>query len=763
MTNGPYRAKLLASALFAAWPTAVFAQDVNTGPPAATPAVASTVTDAPAAARGLEEIIVTARKRAESLQDVGSAITALSASELQRRPDRDLSSFANAAPNVVITDMQEGPGSPASMTIRGIGTSDHERSIDPTVGVVVDGVFIGTVGGAMVKALDIESLEVLRGPQGTLFGRNSIGGAILLGRVKPDTTRFGGRVRAAYGSYNDVLLDGYLNVPVSDTLAVKVGAAFNRHDGYFHNLTLNRRQGYESYTNFNASVLWKPTSNLQFYYRYDRDHTKQDAAALQNVAQPDQVWCFYYHQCAPDEHTPQGGSRYATVQNSPGRNAFFNSDLHVASAQWKIGNGFRLDYLFGLFKTKEDGHWDFDATPLTLYDTDRPQQYRQTSHELRLSYDDNGRVNFTAGAYLYRSRYGIDNTSYIGFGDFLFGLPAGTVLTVPQTVAQQTRSYALFFEGDAKLFEGLTLTLGGRYTHDRKNQQVADPLFTGQLATLGGFGKPASKAWNDFSPKVGLRYRLSERTMVYALFSKGFRAGGFSGRPGTYEAIVTPYDPETVNNYEIGAKTQFLDNRLRFNVSAYKMNYKNKQEELSVPVNITGGTGQQTLFVNAATARLQGVEFEVLARPARGLNLSASLGYLEAKYTSFNDPLTGSSLTYLKLRRAPKWTASLSPSYEFNGLSGKMTVSADYHFISAYENTFWNTPAARNGGAHVLDAQASWKKNNTTLSVYGRNLTKDDSYTIGLDVGRSASFAGLWTFVATRPPRTFGVSINQKF
>jgi iron complex outermembrane receptor protein len=730
-------------------------------PAAADQGTPTGVQEAPAGP-GLEEIIVTARKRKERLQDLGASATALSQAELQRRPDLDLSSFANSAPNVVITDMQEGPGAPASMTIRGIGTSDHERSIDPTIGVVVDGVFIGTVGGAMVKALDLQSIQILRGPQGTLFGRNSIAGAILLDRRKPEFDTFGGEARVGYGNYNDLLADAYVNVPLGDFAAVKVGGAFQRHDGYFWNETLSRRQGYERYKNLNAAVRVRPFNGLDIYYRYDKDWTNQDAAVILNVASPDQAWCFYYHQCAPDVHTPQGGSRYVSVQNSPGKNAWFDSDMHVLTAHWDVGSGYAFDYLFGLFKTREDGHWDWDGTPLSLYDTQRPQQYNQHSHELRFSYNKGGPLTYTVGLYLYGSNYHIDNFSFIGFGDLLFGLPPGTILDVPQTVEQETKSYAAFFEGDLKLFKGLTLTAGGRYTRDKKYQMVADPLFP-QLATYGGFGNPASKAWKEFTPKLGIRYRFNPNLMVYGLYSKGFRAGGFSGRPGTYDAAVIPYDPETVDNYEVGFKSDWLDNRLRLNVDAYRMNYKNKQEELSVPVNVVGGTGQQTLFINAATARLQGVEVELAARPIPRLTLNSAFGYLDAKYTQFNDPLTGLSLTYLRLRRAPKYTFSFSPSYEFPVAGGKATLAGTYYYLSSYENTFWNTPAARNGPSHVVDAQASWTRNRTTFTLYGRNLTKDDSYTIGLDVGRSASFPGLWTFVATRAPRTFGFTVAQKF
>lgn len=512
----------------------------------------------------------------------------------------------------------------------------------------------------------------------------------------------------------------------------------------------------------NAAIKFEPVENVQLYYRFDRDWIDQDAAVIQNVASPDQVWCFFYNQCAADEDTPQGGSRYVSVQNDPDFGAWFNSSLHVASAKWEIGSGYSVDYLFGHFRTDEDGRWDFDGTPLTLYHTQRPQQYRQTSHELRLSYDNDGALSYTAGLYLYNSRYHIDNFSFIGFGDFLFGLPPGTVLDVPQEVGQKTRSYAAFFEGDLNVTDALTVTVGGRYTRDKKQQSVADPLFP-ELADFGGFDNPAKKSWGEFTPKLGVRYRFNKDVMAYGLYSRGFRAGGFSGRPGTYEAVITPYDPETVNNFELGLKSQWFNNRLRVNVAAYKMQYKDKQEELSVPVDVVGGTGQQTLFVNAATARLQGVELEVAVVPVRGLSINSALGYLDAKYTDFDDPLTGDSLTYLDLRRAPKWTFSLSPAYEFDIGGGEATVAATYYYLSSYEQTFWNTPAARVDNSNILDAQASWRYNNTTFAVYGRNLLKDDSYTIGLDVGRSATFPGLWTFVATRPPRTYGFTVTQKF
>lgn len=715
-----------------------------------------------ASAGGLEEIVVTARKREESLQDIASSVSALSPEELARRPDVDLSSFANASPNVIIDDMQEGPGSAAAMTIRGIGTNDHERSIDPTIGVVVDGVFIGSVGGAMVKALDLQSVEILRGPQGTLFGRNSIGGVVNITRNRPND-ELGGQLRASYGNYDDWQIDGYVDLPVNDTLAFKLAGAWNERDGYAYNRTLGKDQGELKYQMISPSFVWRPMDALELYYRYDKTWTDQDASVLLNVAQPDQAWCFYYDQCAPSVNTPQGGDRYVSLQNTPDPNAQFDTETHTVNLRYDLNDDYRIDYIFGYFGTDEDAYWDYDGTPLLLYDTQRYQWYNQRSHELRLAYFGDSAFTYTVGLYAWNSKYQNNMMSYIGFGDLLFGLPSGTVLDVPQTVRQDTESYAAFFEGDYKFGDNWTLTLGGRYTRDSKETRVTDPLFQDQLDVYGGFDNPADESWSEFTPKVGLKYRFSDEMMVYGLYSRGFRAGGFSGRPGTYDAAVTPYDPETVDNYEIGMKSEWLDRRLRFNAAAYFMKYNDKQEELSVPVDVEGGTGQQTLFINASTAEIKGIELEVTALPFDGFMITGALGLLDAEYTDFDDPVTGESLTFLELRRAPDMTLTVSPSYEWSALNGSMTAQMDWHYVSDYENTFWNTPAAANDAQNIVDATLNYQFNNTEIGIFGRNLLGEDGYTIGLDVGRSLDFAGLWTFTGVRPPRTYGLRITQKF
>jgi iron complex outermembrane receptor protein len=723
----------------------------------------------------LEEVVVTARKREENLQDVNSAVSALTSADLARRFDTDLRGFVNAAPNIQIDDLQQGPGSPAAIAIRGVGTTDVEKSFDPATGVVVDGIFIGANSGAMIKAVDLESVEVLRGPQGTLFGRNSIAGVINVRRSQPSTEALAGTVRVGYGNYNDLQADGYVNLPVSNTFAVKLGVAKRERDGYYTDPvpklnTVNEngpivvqpigRVGHQDYKSISPSLLWKPMDGLELTYRFDKSWQRQDTDIQINMAQPGQVWCFYYSQCAESVTSPQSGDRYVTLSNTAPQPAYFNSDMHNLHVAWELSKAYKVDYLFGYFKTKEDAYQDWDGTPLDLYSTFRPAKYYQHSHELRLTYTGDGPLSYTVGLYGWNSAYRIDLTSFIGFVDFLYGFPAGTQAVVNQTVQQKTNSQAVFFEGDYKFTDAWTLNVGGRYTHDKKTSGLIDPLMP-ELATKGSLDDPFEKSWSEFTPKLSLKYRFSPDLMVYGLWSRGFRAGGFSGRPGTYHSASTAYDPETVDNYELGWKSEFLNRRLRVNGAVFVMKYKNKQEEESV--NAPSGTGQETLVLNASSATIKGLELDFAANIYAGFSVSGNLGILQAKYDKLIDPTTGTDLSNLHLRRAPPVTATLSPAYEWSVGPGKASIQADYHYIGPEELTFLNSPQGSNKHQTVLDASINYNVNQTRISVYGLNLTNEDAWTQAYDVGTSVNFAGLWTYATPRAPLTYGVRITQNF
>ena len=724
----------------------------------------------------LEEVVVTARKRTENLQDVTASVSALSSKDLAKRFDTDLRNFADAAPNVQIDDLQQGPGSPAAIAIRGIGTTDVEKSFDPATGVVVDGIFIGANSGAMIKALDLQSIEILRGPQGTLFGRNSIAGVINATRTQPSTDSVSGSVRIGYGNYNDTQVDGYVNLPVTDTFAFKLAAAKRSRDGYYYDATTNTSVGAQDYKSLSPSFLWKVTDKLTVTYRFDKTWQNQDTDIQLNMAQPGQVFCFFYNQCAQSVTSPQSGNRYVTLSNDAPKPAYFDSDMHTLHAEYNLAPGYKVDYLFGYFKTEEAAHQDWDGTPLPLYSTDRPATYYQHSHELRLTHSDSGPLSYTLGLYGWNSAYRINLTSYIGFLDFLYGPDyAGAVATVPQTVEQHTDSYAGFFEGDYKFNDTWTLTLGGRYTKDKKTSGIIDPTMAGPVGSGipngNNLANPFEDSWSQFTPKASLKYRFSPDAMAYLLFSQGFRAGGFDGRPGTYGAASTPYNPEKVDNYELGWKAEYFQHRLRVNASVFVMKYKNKQEEESVPTS--GGTGQETLVINAASATIRGAELDVAAQVATGFVVTGNLGYLHAAYDSLVDPTTGADLSYLHLRRSPPVTAAVTPAYEWAIGKGMASVQADYHYIGPEELTFLNSPQGHNAHQNILNASLNYQINQTRISAYGMNLTKNDAWTQAYDVGAAktkdpetgaiGTFGGLWTYATPVAPRTYGVRITQSF
>lgn len=688
---------------------------------------------------GLEEIVVTARKRSENMQEVAISVSAVTQSEIERSFGTDIRDLASISPSIIIDDTSQGPGGLASIYIRGIGVSDVEKNFDPAVGVVVDGVFLGQNAGSIARALDLESMEVLRGPQGTVFGRNTIGGVLKLQRTKP-TGEFGGKIRASYGNYETTTLDALLNFPIGEKIAVKLTGTYSKQgEGYFYNATLDRDQGRKEYTSLGFNILFNPTDDVEVEYTYNRERTDQDQPPILYLGREGDVFCDAVGFCTTGDELPLSGDRYVTLMNDdvPGLfDATFDADTHIAEIRWDINEDFHFDYIFGDWSSEETTTGDWDATPLTLFHTYRPAEYSQQSHEARISYDDGGAFSAVAGVYLWDSEYEIRLVSIIGGAPF------------PQTTKQTTDSSAFFFEADYDFSDKLKLTAGGRYGKDEKT--------TDQSAGLVA-NKDAS--WNKFTPKVALTYKVNDDTMLFGTFSQGYRSGGFNGRVDSEFAATTPYNPETVNNYELGFKADMLDNTLRLNGTIYRMDYKDKQEEIQIPSG--GPTGQATVVTNASTARMQGIELDAMLVPMEGLTIRANIGYLDAKYIDFTfdgGPAGVVDFSDLNLRRAPKVTSNLSFNYDWAVGEGMATVGAGWHLMGPYDTDFANKPFLRNPNAqHMISANIGYSIGNAQINVYGRNLAKEDGYTIGFQV------ADLWAYAAPRNPRTYGVEVNYRF
>ena len=680
----------------------------------------------------LQEVVVTARKREESLQDLGQSVSAFTAAEIENRFASNIGDIADVSPNLVIDDTSQGPGGVAAISIRGIGVAEVESSFDPAVGVVIDGMFLGKASGSITQLIDVERVEVLRGPQGTLFGRNSIGGVINVTRKKP-THDLSGKVRVSHGNYDTTKFDGYTSFGLTDNLAVKLN--YSKHDqreGYYDNLVTGEEDGAVEYEMYGVHFLLEPTTDLKLEYSYTKEEYDQDTPPLLNVGQPGQLFCDVYALCAPDLDTPISGDRYDVVQN--GRNdASFEADTHIAKANWILNDRYSMEYIFGYRETDEKVWQDWDGSPLTLYHTARPEEYEQLSNELRLNYSGE-KLNYTVGLYQYHMEYTIDLLSLIGFA-----VP-GLIIEVPQTSHQETDTYAVFFEADYNLTDKWVLTVGGRYGKDEKEAQITNDFIINMPT-------PVSEDWAEFTPKLGLKYFAADNLMFYGLYSSGYRAGGFSGRPTTQEAAELPYDPETVDNLEFGIKSQWLDNRLRLNAAAFYMDYDDKQEEQSV--SVVGGTGQQTVVANAATATISGLEMDFVYLPKiEGLEISGNLGYLDAQYEDFVANIGLGGVTdndHLELRRASEWTGSLAVKYEWDVGPGLAWTRVGWHFIGEHHVSLLNSPQTKNDAQDLIDASINYRVNNLQVSLFGRNLADEDGYTVGFDVGHYRRLEGFRT------------------
>jgi iron complex outermembrane recepter protein len=743
---------------------------------------------------GFGEIIVTANKRAENVQDVAIAVTALNSELIEQKFSRDLMDLGSIAPNLIV-DPILGNGT-AAISIRGIQLNDVEKSFDPPVGVFLDGVYLASTTGALLTVYDASTIEVLRGPQGTLFGRNTIGGLIHVQRNKP-TGELGGKLSVTYGRFDQFDIKGVLNLPELGGV-IKPKIAFVRLDGggYFKNVTRNKREGNNDLLMISPQVLIDLGGGSEINLVYDYIDDQSPTRPVTALTEANELF-----------GTLPGGIGLGRPANDVGyhrrpttsmkQSAFLKTHSITANATFNIGEGHDIVAVLNYRDTKENAIQEFDGVAAPLFNTERPQQIDQKSAELRYQ-GDFGRAKLVAGAYLYDSSYNINQRTY-----FFGGEVGGT------DYQQDAKSYAAFAQVDWEAIDNLTVTLGGRYLKDKKS--ACGGLGQGPrsartfLVSYGdcsatrrnapGFSNdiPGSavdatgrESWSKFTPKIGLSYKANDDVLLFGSYSEGFRSGGFNGR-GNNVLTLGPYNPEKVKSFELGMKSEFLDNRLQLNVALFHTKYQNKQEDVVFP-DPTGAT--VTIVQNAASATLKGFEVEAKARPTKGLTLGFNLGYLKSGYGSYFDlaplldgPNAGQLAAIDKsdflLRRAPKWTGEFNVNYDHElGSGDSIILNADYNFKSDYSivantvNTHVNNPGLIEGFG-TLNASLSYKAEHFKVSVFGRNLTGEDHFLHVLDVGttfgRTAAspapvptFA-LWSFGTINPPTTYGLEFEVKF
>ncbi len=725
---------------------------------------------------GIEEIVVSARRRKETIQDTPIAITAVTTAQMEAMGNTKMSDIQGMVPNLLMTQQVTG-GQALNMSLRGLSFADIEKSFDPTVAVVVDGAFIGTSSGQLLDFFDIASIEVLRGPQGTLFGRNTIGGVINVQRTRP-ADEYTGKFELEGGSYNTITGRGVFNAPlIKGLLDAKVFLFHTSTDGFLKYANTGQNGGGGDNTNFGASFLLTPSDAFNALLTLEKQTSTYDNA-VSNISKTGEVFCAIV---SPSQCNRNTTTDLYTVFG-PVNSSKYSSPAATLELNWDLG----FTKLVSLSNYRSEADHSIEnvgSTDPVLYGVDRRGVYHQLSEEIRASGNIVKSLDYVAGLYFFDSNYML--SQHTGGGLFP-GTVYPTVLYNSQVTTGISTSEAIFADFNWQFADQWRLNFGGRETGDKKQLDTRVPLgaLFGPLTDFGNH----SKTFNKFTPKVSLDYRPTTDYMLYASASEGYRSGGFNGRGLTQVSAVTPFNPETVWSYEVGAKTAWFDRRLLANIALFYTNYKDIQETIT---ESGGSTGNITIEKNAANAKIKGVELDLTAKPIDALTLRASMGYLNAHFSGFTNaeawtnPAAGTSGLHLfdysnvDPIYAPKVTGALSADYEIEVPYGKYTTTLGYRYIAPYDQQIArddSIPVPLNDGTTVLTSNDARVRTNvqnlldasiglaipgehgeTTVAVFGRNLTDNR--------GTASAFtvAGLWSFATAREPRVYGVRIGYKF
>ena len=758
--------------------------------PAAAMAQAQTASAAGAGASAtdtaaIDNIVVTARFRNEKLQDTPLSVSALNANIIQNSVLLDVQNIQKFLPNVQLARVSFA-GNALAASIRGVSFADLEKTFDPAIGISIDGVFLGTNTGANVDFFDLESVEVLRGPQGTLYGRNTIGGTISMRRTKP-TGELGATLHGRYGSYGTYDLDAVVNLPkIGDVASIKLFGLLRKSDSFTRNRYTGEREKGRDFWNIGGSMLLDlgpdTTALLSVDYQKDRSGYPSTINLTQASGLPFGAGgniCDFTQAifaavpslqdlgCASQGYLKQAKENY-TLANStiPFQSSIdgVNASLEINA---KLGN-FKLTAITGYRDTNDSLLEENTGTPpipvapgvaLPLFVAARDQSYKQFSQEVRIAGNLTDNIDIVAGAYYLHTDYFIKPFPYNGARAAQAYILNGPVQNF--TAGQRLDSIAVFAESIFKLGNNVRLTVGGRYTWETKDFNI-------DFTVPGKFSAAAKKTFSDPTGRVILDWKPNPDTMLYASWSRGFRSGGFNGR-ATSATSIGPYNPERVDSYEAGVKSDLLGGKLRFNPTAFWVNYNNKQEDIIR----AAGAGTETVVENASSARIWGLELEMQARPTPDLTLRASGGYLNAKYKSFLIPDLANPGQFVDVssqrnfRRAPKYSFNAGVDYGMQVSSAdRVTLTLDY----AYIDDLTASPLADTTGARrdvipaygTLDASVALLHEgsaikNLRISAYARDLLNKG--------GRLANVldAGLFYFGVVAPRQQFGIEATIRF
>ena len=650
------------------------AQDADQQPPP------SAETAEERSATTLDTVTVTARRRDESIQDVPVAISAFGEEELKNLQASSIDGLQGAVPN---TNIVQGRGSSNSVNvfIRGIGQPDALQTFDPGVGLYVDDVYYSRINGALFSLFDVSQVEVLRGPQGTLYGKNSTGGAIKVNTKNPFDHQ-GGTAEVTIGDYGRREGRVYFSGDMSDTLAGSIAAAKITNDGYVKN-----RSGGDNFNDDDTEAVrlklaFRPSESFRGTFAVD--HTKQKAnltmgRPMANLIQTDLVLGLKVLQAGASGEW----DRSAETSFAPGLGQAMTHQGASLSLDWDINQNWRLKSISALRKLKTNSFIDIDASKYELGDVLVAVNQEQKSQELQLHYDNGSNLHVTLGGYWMEENVPSYQEAYADDLYAVLGTPVSFLRTIEDDLT--ATSTAAFAHANWEFAPTWTLAAGVRWTRDEKDYVRTTSTFWGPaLAVLNGtvpFPR-TSASWTAVTPSVSLQKAFSDNLMGYVSANRGYKSGGFNGRANTaYDVLNAKYDPEFVWTYEAGLKAQSADNRRRGAITAFISDYKDFQARVSQDV----GTFP---VLNAAELDIRGLELEGSALVGSGTTISGQLSWLDASYGRFDDfrldpgyPGFDLNVSHDHVPFSPKITARVAVQHSFDLANGsRLSVGGDLSY-----------------------------------------------------------------------------------
>ncbi|HRE43903.1 MAG TPA: TonB-dependent receptor [Terricaulis sp.] len=710
-----------------------------------------------------EGIVVTARRRAESLQDVPIAITVQSAEQLENRGATDITVLQQTVPNATV-QVARGSNSTLIAFIRGVGQQDPLWGFEPGVGLYVDDVYIARPQAAVLDIFDIERIEVLRGPQGTLYGRNTIGGAVryvtrLMDNEQPHLT-----ARINYGSYNQ--LDGVFSgsLPLSENFVVGGAFALYSRDGYGTNLNTGNEHYNKDVDAFRVSAQWTPLDNLTI--RFTADGVDDDSNARHGY----RLTSF-----------PAGGAAYDPLPSVYDTRAGAGDRNHVETrgqalhVDWEISDALTFRSISAWRNGETRGNIDFDNTPNPTLDIPAYYADEQFSQEFQLLFDA-GRVQGVAGVYY------MDAMAEGAFDTVLGGLG----LSILSEGRVDTQSIAAFADVSIDILDSLALSIGGRWTQDEKDARVLRQTYVGIRSPFFGNSSAVLFASNtnytnnatfeEFTPRVSLTWKPIEEISIYGSYSQGFKSGGFDMRG---DASLTPstvdgYDPEFVDTYEIGFHSGFLRGRVNVSGAVFFSEYTDMQITRQEPT-ITGGIA--SYVDNAAEAEMWGAELEGRVFLTDNLTANFAIGYIEGEFGEYRSsavvanpaPPPATIVVPIDLsgsagfQNTPDLTGAFSLTYAANVAGGILAITPSVSYRSDSQMFEFANPTLDQDAYTLYNASVTWTSENDRfrLGLHGLNLS-DEEYRVGGYNFPGATF-GNSIIGFYGPPQTFTASVEVRF